>query len=85
MSVKGLLELHKRKLLKGIKTCSLDFCKFYVFGKQHRLSFRSAEHTTKGILDYVHTDVWGPTPVRSKGGVEYFLTFIDDYSRKVWV
>ena len=29
--------------------------------------------------------MWGPTPVRSKGGAEYFLTFIDDYSRKVWV
>ena len=85
MSVKGLLELHKRKLLIGIKTCSLDFCKFCVFGKQHKLSLKQVEHTTKGILDYVHTFFWGPTLFWSKGGAEYFLTFIDDYSRKVWV
>ena len=37
-------------------------------------------HKTEDILDYVHTDIWGPVKVVSKGG-----TFIDDYSRKVWV
>ena len=24
---RGMLELHKRNLLKGVKTCKLDFCK----------------------------------------------------------
>ena len=24
----GMLELHKRNLLKGVKTCKLDFCKY---------------------------------------------------------
>lgn len=28
----------------------------------------------------VHTDVWGPAP-----GASYFVTFVDDYSRKVWI
>ncbi|KAG8497200.1 hypothetical protein CXB51_008576 [Gossypium anomalum] len=44
-----------------------------------------AIHNTKGILDYVHSDVWGPTKVASFGGMHYFVTFVDDYSRKVWV
>ena len=33
MSERGLLELHKRKLLKGIKSCQLDFCESCVLGK----------------------------------------------------
>ena len=29
----GMLELHKRNLLKGVKTCKLDFYKYCVYGK----------------------------------------------------
>ena len=37
------------------------------------------------MLDYVHSDVWVPSTTKSKGGVEYFVTFVDDYLRKVWI
>lgn len=40
---------------------------------------------TLGILDYVHSDLWGPSPTISYGGSSYFVSFIDDYSRKVWI
>ena len=33
----------------------------------------------------MYTDVWGPTIVSSLGGSSYFVTFIDDHSRKVCV
>ena len=33
----------------------------------------------------VHTDVWGPTQVSSLGGSHYYVTFIDETTRKVWV
>ena len=36
-------------------------------------------------LELVHTDVWGPTQVSSLGGSHYYVTFIDDATRKVWV
>ena len=39
----------------------------------------------RGILDYVHTDVWGPTTTASIGGNHYFVSFIDDFSRRCWV
>ena len=29
----------------------------------------------------MHTDVCGPMNVKARGGYEYFVTFIDDYSR----
>ena len=55
-------------------------------GKHHRNSFpvgRSwrASHP----LELVHSDLCGPMHTTSIGDDRYFLTFIDDYSRKTWV
>ena len=64
----------------------MEFCEHCVFGKQKRLSFSTAVHRTKSTLDYIHSDLWGPSREPSKGnGSRYMLTFIDDFSRKVWV
>ena len=49
------------------------------------MQFKTTTHKTEEVLDYVHTDVWGPIRVASLGGTMYFVTFIDDYSLKVWV
>ena len=32
-----------------------------------------------------HTNVWEPSTVTSLGGSNYYVTFIDDSTRKVWV
>ena len=79
----GLVELHKKNLLKDVKIYKLDFCKFCVMGKQNRVQFETATHKTEGILDYVHSDVWGPIRTASWKGHMYFIIFIDDFSRKV--
>ena len=52
--------------------------------KHKRVSFKPTIHNTKGILDYVHSDLWGPLRKVSLGGCSYFLLFIDDYSRMIW-
>jgi transposase InsO family protein len=75
----------KQGLLKGAKTCKLDLCEHCVLGKQTRVKFGTAIHQTKGILDYVHSDVWGPTKTASMSGKHWFVTFVDDYSRRSWV
>eukprot|EP00253_Pinus_taeda_P023376 PITA_23376 len=85
MGEKGLQILMKRKSLCGLKSLNLDFCKHCVYGKQCKQIFKVGNHNSKDVLDYIHSDLWGPSPVVSYGGALYFLTFIDDYSRKVWV
>jgi transposase InsO family protein len=85
MSEQGLKVLTDRRLLPSLKSLKLDFCKHCVYGKQSRQRFKTGRHTSEGILDYIHSDVWGPSPTISYGGSSYFVTFIDDFSRKVWI
>src|SRR5688572_33443490 len=85
MSERGLLELSKKGLLGRQAIGSMEFCEHCVLGKQRRVSFKAAIHRTKSTLEYVHSDLWGPSREPSIGGSRYLLTIIDDYSRKVWV
>jgi hypothetical protein len=39
----------------------------------------------KVFLTMFINDVWGPVAVPSNGGAHCFVSFIDDFSRKVWV
>ena len=50
-------------------------------GKMTKRPFFSKGNRAKVLLELVHTNVCGPTNVRARGGCEYFITFINDYSR----
>ncbi|GJS48326.1 retrovirus-related pol polyprotein from transposon TNT 1-94 [Tanacetum coccineum] len=82
---KSLNLLIKQGLLKGLSSCKLDLCEHCINGKTTRVKFGTAIHKTQGILDYVHSDVWGPSKTRSLGGRHYYVTFVDDFSQRVWV
>ncbi|XP_060960668.1 uncharacterized mitochondrial protein AtMg00300-like [Cannabis sativa] len=80
--------LHQRfghGILKGKLHEKLDFYEQDVFGKSCKLKFSIGTHTSKQILDYIHSDLWGPSTVKTLGKASYFLSIIDDYSRKVWM
>ncbi|KAD5961360.1 hypothetical protein E3N88_12833 [Mikania micrantha] len=55
------------------------------YGKAHQLPYKPATVHSKGPLDLVHTDVFGPVNKKSIGGMVYMIEFIDDYSKFVWV
>ena len=42
-------------------------------------------HHAQQPLQLVHSDVCGLVSVQARGGYEYFVTFIDDYSRYGYV
>ena len=73
-----------RELFDEYSIGKLKFYEHCVFGKHKRASFNTSTHKSKGILDYVHSNLWGPSRKPSLGGSRYMLTIIDDYSRKVW-
>ncbi|GAV82842.1 gag_pre-integrs domain-containing protein [Cephalotus follicularis] len=60
MSEIWLQILSKKGLLTGVKSGKLDFCEHCVYGKQCRVKFSTTIHKTKGILDYIHSDLWVP-------------------------
>lgn len=86
-SLKGL-----QHIVKGLdlSSCKHDWsslaCKGCIEGKQARQPFpkHGATRATKK-LELVHSDVCGPMKTTSMGGARYFVTFIDDFSRKIWV
>ena len=47
--------------------------------------FSAKGERSKEPLQLVHSDVCGPLSVQARGGYEYFVTFIDDYSRYGYV
>ncbi|KAH9802505.1 Integrase catalytic domain-containing protein [Citrus sinensis] len=69
-------------ILQGVRRHNLYYLKG---GKKTRVKFGTANHDTHKILEYVYSDVWGPTKTASIGGSHYFVTFVDDFSIRVWV
>jgi hypothetical protein len=86
MSEKGMQILHKRNLLTDLKQIDLEFCENYVYGKQKRVIFlRVEKEKSNERLELVHTSIWGLDQVSSLGVSHYYVTFIDDATRKTWV
>ena len=83
MSKKGLRVLEKQGVFEDDKLGSLEFCEVCVLSKSSRTGFKTAVHNTKGTLNYINSNLWGPAHTVSLGGAKYFLSFIDDYSRMV--
>ena len=86
MSEKHMKVLHSKKFLPGLKCVNMDFGESCVYGKQKRVSFaKTGKENKREKLELVHTDAWGSAYVSSLGGSHYYVTFIDDATRKVWV
>ena len=88
-NVQRLKLMQSKGLVKGLPTFKVaefhKICEACQFGKQARQPFSRARDVSRNILDVVHTEVWEPTQNVSLGGSKYFVTFINDCSRKLWV
>ena len=89
LGMQGLQELVKGKMVTGLDISSkseLTFCESCVQGKSHRLPFQqSSVKRTSNPLELIHIDVGGKVGTQSLGSGEYFVTFLDDHTRYVWV
>lgn len=71
--------------VKAFKNKDSIICECCQKGKQSRLPFPTEGSRAKQPLELIHSDVCGPLEMKSLGGARYFLTFTDDYTRKVFV
>jgi hypothetical protein len=52
--------------------------------KSHHLPFPKSSIVSKAPLELVFSDVWGGAPL-SIGKFKYYVSFIDDYSKFMWL
>ena len=84
---KGLRTLHGKGMVEGMFNCSLDFdfYEHWIYGKHNRVRLPSGATRAKGVLELIHSDVFGLVPVLSLGKSVYYVSFIDDFSRNTWI
>lgn len=63
----------------------IENCVTCAKGKQSRKPFPNEVARATKLLELIHTDLCGPMSVSSLGGAKYYISFVDDYSRKVFV
>ncbi|KAA3461320.1 Retrovirus-related Pol polyprotein from transposon TNT 1-94 [Gossypium australe] len=84
----GLKILQQKNMMTGlphIQTPS-QVCEECVISKQHREPFQKGKSwKVRNALELVHSDLCGSIIPTSNRGKRYFISFIDDFSRKTWV
>ncbi|CAA7024669.1 unnamed protein product [Microthlaspi erraticum] len=90
LNYNGLRTLKYQNMVKGIphlKTTEVaGKCVSCLVGKQHRESIpKKSMWRSSRRLQLIHSDLCGPISPASISDKKYILTFIDDYSRKVWI
>ena len=71
--------------LPDIQAKHEGICKGCPQGKNAKKTFPSSESKAKGILEIVHSYVCKPIYSSSLRGYVYYVSFIDDFSRKTWI
>ncbi|KAG9454283.1 hypothetical protein H6P81_007187 [Aristolochia fimbriata] len=79
-----LLKLVSNGILGSVSSAPLN-CISCKLGKHTALLYNSSDLRDSAPFDLIHSDVWGPAPISTMGGSAYYVVFIDDFSRFVWV
>ena len=59
-----------------------EVCRGCALGKYTKIVFTSSDSRSAGVLVLIRSYLCGPMFIVSLRGFEYYVTFIDDYSRK---
>ena len=80
--------LSSKRMVKGLPYINApnNICKECVLDKYPGRSFpKESYNKVKIPLQLIYTDICRPIIPSSFGGHHYFLTFINDFSKKIWV
>ncbi|PKI63324.1 hypothetical protein CRG98_016315 [Punica granatum] len=78
----------KKSMLKGLPQLEVRIDVVYAscqYGKAYKLPHEESKFKASEPLDLSHSDVFRPVKQASIGGMKYMVTFINDFSRYVWV
>ena len=60
-------------------------CKGCALGKYAKTNIPSSDRRSKGILDLIDSNICGCMLFAALIGNNYYVTFIDDFSRRTWI
>ena len=72
-------------LLSPLDVTALPVCEPCLEEKMTMKPFKAKCYRAKEVLDLLHIDLCGPMSTNARGGYEYFITFINDYSRYEYI
>jgi transposase InsO family protein len=76
------------KVITGLPKLKVDqegICNGCAQRKNIKNPFPKRDSKAEGVLVLIHSDVCGPMPSSSISRYVYYVSFIDDYSRKTWI
>jgi GAG-pre-integrase domain/Integrase core domain len=90
LSISGLKTLFNSDMVTGIKVdpdSNQDLaCEACIQAKLHHQSFPKLSNNRAGKPgDLTHSDLWGPARTTSIGGLQYYISFIDDHLRRITI
>lgn len=88
LNYQGLRTLASTNMVDGMPLLNIPekLCEACMVGKQHVQSIpKQSSWRASKPLQLVHSDLCGPIKPASNSNKRYFISFIDDFSRKTWI
>ncbi|KAK2443673.1 putative mitochondrial protein [Trifolium repens] len=88
LNFRSLSQLNSKNLVIGLPKIESSAKNYEVClkGKQSRLPFVSElPMRASDALGVIHSDICGPFEVATLSGNKYFITFVDEYTRMIWL
>jgi transposase InsO family protein len=84
ISIERIKRLVNDGVLKTLDFTNLGTCVDCIKGKQTTKTTKGAKRSSE-ILEIIHTDICGPFPTPCLNGQRYFISFIDDHTRFMYL
>ncbi|KAA3452985.1 copia-type polyprotein [Gossypium australe] len=88
LNYKSLRMMQSKRSVRGLPTINIPnkVCTHCFIRKQHKeeMTKKSSWRASRKLY-LIHSDIYGPITLISTGGKRYLLSFIDNFSHKIWV
>ena len=84
ISIERMKRLVKEGILPNLDFTNFNVCVDCIKGKQTQKHSKGSKRSSS-ILEIIHTDICGPFSTPCFNGQKYFISFIDDYSRFMYL
>ena len=91
LNTRSVKQLFKKDMVHGLTLsekhlkAAPSICECCVQGKMQQTPLPKRSSCKTAILNLAHSDLWGPSPVKPRGGSYYFISFTDDSSQYSWI